>query len=44
MASKWTANFIGFNNDTETNLNEVDFLDVTRNLQNGIYRSYKKPN
>ena len=26
-----------------TNLKEVNFLDVTLNLQNGTYRPYKKP-
>ena len=35
---------IGFSIDTQTNLREVYFLDVTLNLQNGIYRPYKKPN
>ena len=27
-----------------TNLTEVDFLDVTFNLENNTYRPYKKPN
>ena len=35
---------IGFNIDIQTNLKEVDFLDVTLNLQNGTYRPYNKPN
>ena len=34
----------GFSIDIQTNLKEVDFLDATLNLQNGTYRSYKKPN
>ena len=28
----------------QRSLKEVDFLDVTLNLQNGTYRPYKKPN
>ena len=35
---------IGFSIDIQTNLKEVDFLDVTLNLQNGTYRPYKKAN
>ena len=35
---------IGFSVDIQTNLKEVDFLDVTLNLQNSTYRPYKKPN
>ena len=35
---------IGFSIDIQTNLKEVDFLDVTLNLQNGTYRPCKKPN
>ena len=35
---------IGFSINIQTNLKEVDFLDVTLNLQNYTYRSYKKPN
>ena len=35
---------IGFSLDIETNLKEVDFLDVTLNLQNGTYRPHEKPN
>ena len=31
---------IGF----ETNLKNVDFLDITFNLSNGKYRAYKDPN
>ena len=34
----------GFSIDTQTNLKEVDFLDITLNLQNGTYFSYKKLN
>ena len=33
---------IGFSIDIQTNLKEVDFLDITLNLQNGTYRPYKK--
>ena len=35
---------IGFSLEIETNLKEVDFLDVSLNLQNRTYRPYKKPN
>ena len=35
---------IGFSIDIQANLKEVDFVDVTLNLQNGTYRPYKKPN
>ena len=35
---------IGFSIDIQTSLKEIDFLDVTLNLQNRTYRSYKKPN
>ena len=35
---------IGFSIDIQTNVKEEDFLDVTLNLQNGNYRSYKKAN
>ena len=35
---------IGFNIDIQTNLKKEDFLDVTLNLQNGIYLLYKRPN
>ena len=35
---------IGFSIDIQTNLKEVDFLDVTLNLQNGTHHPYKKPN
>ena len=35
---------IGFSIDIQTNLTEVDFLDVTLNLQKGTYRPYKKAN
>ena len=34
---------IGFSNDIQANLKEVDFLDVTLNPLNGTYRPYKKP-
>ena len=53
MASKWTKKIktiikifkdIGFSIGIQTSLKEVDFLDVTLNLQNGIYCPYKKPN
>ena len=53
MVSKWTKKRktiikifkdIGFSIDIQTNLKEVDFLDVTLNLQNGTYRPYKKAN
>ena len=35
---------VGFGIDIETNLKVVDFLDITFNLNNGIYKPYKKPN
>ena len=35
---------IGFSTDIQTNLKEVNFLDVALNLQNGTYRPYKIPN
>ena len=35
---------IGFSIDIQASLKEIDFLNVTLNLQNGTYRSYKKPN
>ena len=35
---------INFKIEIVTNLTEVDFLDVTFNLENNIYRPYKKPN
>ena len=35
---------IGFSIDIQTNLEEVDFLEVTLNLENGIYLQFKKPN
>ena len=35
---------IGFSLETETNLKEVDFLDVSVNLRNGTYCPYKKSN
>ena len=35
---------IGFDIDIETNSKEVHFLDITFNLNNGIYKPYKKPN
>ena len=33
---------VGFNINISTNLKEVDFVDVTLNLQNGTYCPYKK--
>ena len=36
--------YIGFSIDIQANLKEVQFLDITLNLQNGTYRPYKKPN
>ena len=35
---------INFKIEIVTNLTEVDFLDVTFNLENNIYRPCKKPN
>ena len=35
---------IGFDIEIETNLKQVNFLDITFNLDNGIYKPYKKPN
>ena len=35
---------IAFSFEIETNLTEVEFLDVSLNLRNGAYRPYKKPN
>ena len=35
---------IGFSLEIETNLKEVDFLEVSLNLRNGTYQPYKKPN
>ena len=35
---------IEFKIEVVTNLTEVDFLDVTFNLENNTYRPYKKPN
>ena len=35
---------IRFSIDVQTTLKEVDFLDITLNLQNGTYRPYKKVN
>ena len=35
---------IGFSIDSQTNLKEVDFLDVTLNVKNGAYRPHKKTN
>ena len=31
-----------FGNDIETNSKVVDFLDIKFNLNNGIYKPYKK--
>ena len=36
--------YIGFSIDIQTNLKQVDFLDVTVNLEIGTYRPYKKHN
>ena len=33
-----------FTIDVETNLKILDFLDITFNLSNGTYRTYKNPN
>ena len=35
---------IGFSTDIQTNLKDVDFLDITLNPINGTYHPYKKPN
>ena len=35
---------IGFDIEIETNLKEVDFLDITFNLASETYKPYKKPN
>ena len=35
---------IDFKIEIVTNLTEVDFLDLTFNLENNTYRPYKKPN
>ena len=35
---------LGFQIEIETNLKEVNFLDVTFNLNSGLYKPYKKPN
>ena len=35
---------IGFSLEVETNLKEVDFLDVSLNLRNKTYQPYKKTN
>ena len=35
---------IGFSLEVETNLKEVDFLDVSLNLRNKTYQPYKKAN
>ena len=35
---------IDFEIEIAANLTEVDFLDVTFNLENNTYRPYKKPN
>ena len=32
---------IGFSLEIETNLKEVDLLDISLNLRNGTYRPYK---
>ena len=35
---------IGFKIKIQTNLELVDFLDITFNLSNGTYKPYRKPN
>ena len=35
---------LGFQTEIETNLKEVIFLDVTFNLNSGLYKPYKKSN
>ena len=35
---------ISFSLEIETNLKEINFLDVSLNLRNGTYHPYKKPN
>ena len=35
---------VGFLIDIKTNLKIVDFLDITFNLNNGMFKPYKKPN
>ena len=35
---------VGFQIEIETNLHEVNFLDMTFNLRSGTYHPYKKPN
>ena len=35
---------LGFRIEIETNLKEVNFLDVIFNLNSGLYKPYKKPN
>ena len=35
---------IDFKIEIVTNLTEVDFLDVTLNLENNTYHQYEKPN
>lgn len=35
---------IGFDIEIQTNLKEVDFLDITFNLTSGTYKPFKKPN
>ena len=37
-------NHLGFQIEIKTNLKEVNFLDVTFNLNSGLYKPYKKPN
>ena len=34
---------LGFQSEIETNLKEVNLLDVTFNLNSGLYKRYKKP-
>ena len=35
---------LGFESEIETNLKEVNLLDVTFDLNSGLYKPYKKPN
>ena len=35
---------VGFSINIETNSKVVDFIDITFNLNDGIYKPYKKPN
>ena len=39
-----TFKSVGFKMEIVIKLREADFLDVTLNLENSAYQSYKKPN